>query len=72
MFKALIKFYYSDEKKARIVKKYMDIRAKLIEEKFRLVEKAEILTDRTYYRAMAAIKHRLNRVNKLLEMAEAI
>jgi hypothetical protein len=72
MFKALIKFLNSDEKKERIAKKWMDVRAALIKEKFALVEKADVLTDRTYYRAMAAIKHRLNRVNKLLEIAEAI
>ena len=71
MFTKFIKAWKKEaEIKARIAK-WTTLREELIAMKFRLVEMAEILTDRTYYRAMAAIKHRLARINHLLTMAMA-
>lgn len=71
MFNKFMKAWKKEaEIKARIAK-WTELRQDLIAMKFRLVEMAEILTDRTYYRAMAAIKHRLARITKLLEMAHA-
>lgn len=67
---AFIKAVFKKEAKvdARVAK-WMDKREQLIVVKFRLVAAADTLTDRTYYRAMASIKHRIARVNGLLRMA---
>lgn len=71
MFTKIIKAWNQEAELKVRISKWEAIRKELIEIKFRLVEVAEILTDRTYYRAMAAIKHRIARVTKLLEMAHA-
>jgi hypothetical protein len=71
MFKAIMKLFATKEIDAARIAKWEAKRAQLIEMKFRLAhEAADILTDRTYYRAMGTIKHRINRVNQLLSMAQ--
>lgn len=59
-----------EERNARIAA-WNELRNELIEMKFRLVNAYEVLTYGTYNRAMKGIKHRLARVNKLLELANA-
>ena len=57
MFTKFIKAWKKEaEIKARIAK-WTTLREELIAMKFRLVEMAEILTDRTYYRATVSYTH---------------
>lgn len=59
------------ELRAARVAAWNNLRDELIAMKFRLVELHDILTYGTYNRIMKGIKHRLARVNKLLDMAAA-
>lgn len=68
---AMFKNAAKEEKLEARIAKWNETRNELIDMKFRLVELHDTLTYGTYNRAMKGIKHRLARVNKLLDMAAA-
>lgn len=69
MFAYIIKAFKKEFSKKERASKWLAVRKELIETKWRLVEVSEVLSDRSYGKAMKSIRRRINRIDRVLEIA---
>lgn len=68
MFAKIIKMLVKSNNNEARIAKWMKRREELIAMRFRLVEHSDMLREVTFKRGMKSIRHRIDRVNHLLNM----